>query len=328
MKFLSGLLASLILVSTAFAEEVVPRLHDEYDPAKWPQAELKLSQAGTLKDVFDSGLRPYRFPYMENTTLEVKHVNLTIVLASGKRLPAIPMEWINLTVFTDGELATIEAATPKLTLEQARQQMLKWLPYGENGRTEGDLKEYLTAVEADYLDFDDPYRGIPHGCGIGWSEPGFRKPGGGAKVGVGFRKTASPSHPLSLYFGISWGLNRPSRDRISLHPHPIKPPPGYEDVDMTAPEKYGPDSAVDILRSQGNDIGDGKGGKPIPGSRVESEVKPINERATKKTTKPPKDKTTVADPEDPNSLLWIIAGAFLLVILALLFKIFKGNSTS
>lgn len=325
------LFAKIVLSATASVSvlaEVIPRLHDEYDPQKWPQAELKLSQAGTLKDVFDSGLRPYRFPYLEKTTLELKHVNLTMVLDSGKRLPAIPMEWMQIKVFTDGELATIEAATPKLTLEQARQQMLKWMPYSDNGRTESDLNEYLAAAEADFLDFDDPYRGIPHGCGIGWKEPGFGEAGGGAKVGVGFRKTASPSHPLSLYFGISWGLNRPSKDRISLHPHPIPPPPGYEDVDMTAPEKYGPDSAVDILRSQGYDIGDGKGGKPIPGSGVESEVKPISEREPKKTTKPPEDEITVAEPEVPNRLLWIIAGAILLVILTLLFKAPKGKSGS
>lgn len=329
MKFLSRLLASFGMVVTAISEEVVPRLHDVYDHAKWPQAELKLSQAGTLKDVFDSGLRPYRFPYLEKTTLEIKHVNLTIVLGSGKKLPVFPMEWMNIKVFTDGGLATIEAATPQLTLEQARQQMIKWLPYGDNGRTESDLNEYLAAVEADYLNFDDPYRGIPHGCGIGWNEPGFRKPGGGAKVGVGFRKTVSPSHPLSLYFAISWGLNPASRDRTSLHPHPIKPPPGYDNADMTAPKKYGPDSAVDILQSQGYDIGDGKGGEPIPGFGLESEVKLISKKATKKTSKAPEYKTiTLAETEPRNRFLWIIAGAFLLGIFTLLFRRYKGNSMS
>lgn len=253
MKTLFALCALLGFFIAAFANEVVTHANDEYDPEKWPQAEVRLSRAGTLKNLFDAGLRPYRFPALENTTLEVKHVNLTIVLDSGKRLPTMPLEWMHIKVFPDGELAAIEAASPKLTLDQARQQMIMWLPFGENGRTLTDLNEFLAAVEADYLDFDDPYRGIPHGCGIGWNEPGFRTPGGGPKVGIGFRKTACPKQPLRLYFGASWGLNRPSKDRGLYSPQPIKPPPGYEDVDMSAPERFGPDSEVDVLRSKGVD---------------------------------------------------------------------------
>jgi hypothetical protein len=138
MKTIFGTLL-LAFASILHASDEVPYLAREYDPAKWPQATLKLSQAGTLKDVFDSGLRPYRHPGLENNLLEVKHLNLTILLGSGKRLPTFPMEWMNITPFTDGELSIIEAATPKLTLEQAREEMLKWLPFAENERTKDDL---------------------------------------------------------------------------------------------------------------------------------------------------------------------------------------------
>jgi hypothetical protein len=181
---------SLHALASLWANEI-PRLHDEYDPQKWPKVELKLSKAGTLKDVFDSGLRPYRFPALENSLLEVKHINICVVLDSRNTLPWMQLELINITPFSDGEIATIEAFTPKLTLGQAREEMLKWLPYGENERTSQNLDDYLKAVETDYLDYDDPYRGFADGCGISWNEAGFRELNGGPRCGIGFRKTAS-----------------------------------------------------------------------------------------------------------------------------------------
>lgn len=319
MKILMVFCIGLAILTVSHASEIVPNSHDVYDPNEWPKAELKLSQAATLKDVFDSGLRPYRFPGLENSVLEVKHLDLAILLDSGKRLPAIPVEWMHIKVFTDGELATIEAATPKLTLEQARQQMINWLPYGENDRTETDLDEYLAAVDADYLNYDDPYRGIAHGCGVGWNEPGFKTPGGGPKVGVGFRKTASQQQPLRLYFSASWGLNRPIRDRGGYRPHPIEPPPGYEDVDMTAPAKFGPNSMVDILRSKGVDIGDGKGG--MPQDAYSSSIEGVR-REIERTSQQPYDGRDFTREQSSNnspwlSLLWIGA---LLLLLGLLFQ--------
>ena len=262
MKYFKLILCFLVVLSISNAADEIPRLHDEYDPERWPETHLVFSQAGTLKDVFDSGLRPYRHPGLENSVLEVKHLNLTIQFGSGKRLPKLAVEWMNIKVFTDGELATVEAATPKLTLEKARAEMIKWLPYGVNGRTEKDLDEYLKVVETDYLDFDDPYRGVSHGCSIQWREPGWKEKGGGPQVVAWFRKTASATHPLRVYFKATWSSNRPQRDRGTYRPDPIPPPPGYEHVDMTAPAKFGPDSMVDILRSKGVDIGDGKGGIP------------------------------------------------------------------
>ena len=311
----------LVLVASSLllgAADVVPRLHNEYDPEKWPEAELKLSQAATLKDIFDSGFRPYRHPGLENSLLELKHLNLSIYLGSGMALPPLQLELINITPFRDAEIATIEGFTPKLTLEQARVVMLKLLPYGENRRTENDLNDYLEAVKDDYLDFDDPYRGVPHGCGISWNEPGFKTLGGGPRCGFGFRKTASSTHPLRLHFGLRWGLNRPSKDRGSYRPHPIKPPLGYEDVDMTAPEKFGPDNAVDILRSKDVDIGEQAKAREKNQSREDYSM---NKKPKEGFRTPVREKKT-------NRLPWIIAGVLLAGVLALFFKLIKGKSTS
>lgn len=261
MSIIQISIISIVFAFFAQANEV-PRMNDEYDPKKWPQAELKLSQAGTLRDLFDSGLRPYRHPGLENSLLEVKHVNLLITTGSGKKLPVLTIEVMNITPFSDGEISIIEGFTPRLTLAQAKEEMLKWFPYGVNKRSERELDHYLAAVAKDPLDFDDPYRGLSDGCGVGWYEPGFKAKGGGPQFGIGFRKTASQTHPLSLYFSFSWRLNRPSKD-AKRYQIPIPPPPGYEHVDMTAPRNVGPDSMVEILRSKGVDIGDGRGGIPM-----------------------------------------------------------------
>ena len=305
----AGILILFALLSRA---EVVPRMPDEYDPAKWPLAELKFSQAGTLKDVFDSGLRPYRFPGMENTTLESKHLSLVILLESGKRLPLLRIEMLRIKPFRDGEISLIEGYTPKLTLAQAREEMLKWFPYGENKRSEQELDHYLAAVKKDHLDFDDPYRGLPDGCGIGWYEPGFKTKGGGPQIGIGFRKTASQTHPLSLHFNMSWGLNRSSKDRSVYRTDPIEPPTGYEDVDMTAPRNFGPDSMVEILRSKGVDIGDGKGG--IPMQQYLEEAGQLTENSKSKPEAPKISAPTAFTP-------WVtwIAMILCLIILIMIF---------
>lgn len=327
MKMVCAILL-LAFASFLHASDEIPYLAREYDPAKWPQATLKLSQAATLKDVFDSGLRPYRHPGLENTMLEVKHLNLTILLGSSKRLPAVPLEWMNVKVFNNGELIAIEAATPKLSLGQARQEMLKWLPFAENDRTEDDLDRYIKAVEADFLDFDDPYRGIPDGCGIGWKEPGFQTMGGGPKCGIGFRKTANPTQPLKLYFGFDWGLNRPQKDRGTYRPDPIPPPPGYEHVSMEAPKNFGPDSMVDIFRSKGVDIGESpeaqrkwKQDWGVTGNSAPAASEPIQRKHTTEL-----QKSTSLNEGTSSFMKWLIVFIVIAAVLGLLWLVLKRRS--
>lgn len=242
------LFISLFFGCVLSAAEEIPSVSREYDPAKWPETSLNLDQAGTFKNIFDSGLRPYRYPRLESSFLEVKHFRLRTTLASGKKLPVLSVEKMEISPFDDGEISAIEGFTPKLSLPDAKAEMLKWLPFGE--RTEQDLNSFLGAVEADYMDFDDPYRGRADGCATGWKEPGWKEKDGGPQCTVWFRKTASHDNPLRLHFKMSWSLNRPSKDRKAYR-IPIPPPPGYEHVSMTAPANFGPDSAAEILQARG-----------------------------------------------------------------------------
>lgn len=261
MKIFGAILIFISVVPLCGQNEEVPRMQNEYDPSKWPNATLEFSVAGKLKDVFDSGLRPYRFPGLENTNLEIKHLTLQIVLGSGGKLPALKIEVLRIRPFPDGEISTIEGFTPPLTIEQARSIMLKMLSFAAYQRSEESLDSFLSLVKEDPLYFDDPYHGVSHGFGISWNEPGFKTPGGGPRCGFGFRKTRDAAAPLRLQFGIDWGLNRPRRDRGTWRPEPIEAPPGYEDVDMSAPESFGPDSAIDVALAHKHQIEQSSGSK-------------------------------------------------------------------
>lgn len=299
----------LLLLSRFHATGEVPFLDREYEPSKWPEVHLKLSQAGTLKDVFDSGLRPYRHPGLETSLLEVKHLRLIVHLASEKMLPEIKTEWMNITMFNDGEIANLEGSTPKLSLEEARTEMLKWLPYGT--RSQADLDAYLKAVETDFLDFDDPYRGVPDGYAVGWKEPGWKQRGGGARISVWFRKSVSQTHPLNLYFKLSWDSNRPSKD-AKIYRVPIPPPPGYENVSMDAPKNFGPDSAVNILRAQDVDIGESLGAKRAYENSIKEAQMDRPEKRRSLAAKDPSDskKSTIFP-------WWLVACPLALLFLAL-----------
>ena len=300
-----------ILSINVFAVEKIPFLQGEYDSAKWPEAHLKLSQAGTLKDVFDSGLRPYRFPGLENSTLEVKHIRLVTHLASGKVLPEINVEWINIKMFDDGELAHMEGATPQLSLDQARIEMLKWLPYGT--RPTVDLDNFLKAVKADPLDFDDPYRGLPDGCAVRWKEPGWQEQGGGPQCTIWFRKTFSGIEPLKLYFKLSWGSNRPSKMRAGYR-IPIPPPSGYEHVSMKAPEKFGPDSGADINRSKGISIGESPEARR---AYEEAKKETATERSEKRQPVTSSKSSDIITGKPAPFPWWLVATPIAVLILAL-----------
>ncbi len=285
----------------------------EYDPAEWPSVHLKLSQAGTLKDVFDSGLRPYRLPGLETRTLEVKHMRLTVELASGKHLPTVLTEWLNIRMFDDGEIAHMEGATPRLSIEQARKDLLRWLPYGT--RSIDELDSYLKAVQNDPLDFDDPYSGLSDGCAIRWKEPGWQTEGGGPQCTIWFRKAFSKVEPLRLYFKISWGANRPLRLRKSYR-FPIPPPLGYEQVSMEAPKNYGPDSATDLMRSQMEDIIETPA--EVRGKNQQSDL--VLENGARKAHAVNSENSTGEAPGEVGSISsqWLAWGGIVLALLFLL----------
>lgn len=244
--------------------QVTPARADDYNPERWPAIQLSLSEQGTLKDVFESGLRPYRYPSLENSVLQAKHLRLKVVQGSGLKLPELPVEVLSIRPFDDGELSSLEARTPDLSIEEARQHMKQWLAYGklDNGSpSEQRLEDYLEAVQRDLANFDHIGKGFDDGCRVRWREPDWKTKGGGPSCTVFFRKTSNANKPLFLNLSLNWSSNRLRKDR-KYYRDPIPPPPGFETANMEAPENFGPDSQVDKLRAAGVDVGDGNGGIP------------------------------------------------------------------
>jgi len=285
----------------------------QYDPQQWPTITLRFSEAGTLKDLFDSGLRPYRFPRLEMSLLEAKHARVTILQRSGQTLPEFPAELITIDPLQGGLLAGLEMTRYKTTLEEARALMLPYLPKG--GRNAQDLDRYLAAVKADYLGYDGMGRGVED-FRVRWSDLG------GPRYVVGFRKAFDANRPLIFLMAVDWSQVRTPRQSRSFYKEPIPPPPGYENVSMQAPKKFGPDSQADILVSQG---------KPIAGDRPAPEPLP-SETSTRATpipaATPAHFSPTPAVAKSPGALvereplvwLWVIGIAALLALVALVVK--------
>ena len=240
-----------IILATMVLGQVVGRGEISYDPNDWPQQTLRLSAEGTLKDVFDAGIRPFRIPSFESWVLGFKHSRLRIRPPEGPLLPEVAVEHAEVRVKLGG-LWKILIFSPPMTLDQSQEQMSRWLPLID--KDEPDLSRFLKIVDESFLTFDDRDVGqAPDGFSGGWS--GENK----EMYTVCFQKSYNPRKPLLICVRVFWIHARPRNERRRFFDVPIPPPEGYEDVSMEAPENWGPDSEVDIAKWRGEDIGDGTG---------------------------------------------------------------------
>lgn len=219
---------------------VAPRLESNgaertADFSQWPDHTVKLSTSGSLRELFEAGLRPYRFPRLENSQLEFKHCRISFIQSDEILLPAFATEWADVTVLDGGLLGSIVLKQSPMTLSACRAEILRWIPLGTNPvRTTNDLEEFLEAVAKDYRGYNYGPQAIDHDFRLVW------KDSGGLRFAVWLQQARLPETPLLLKMQVSW--ERPEIQERSLYAVPIPPPPGYENVDMTAPKDLGPDS--------------------------------------------------------------------------------------
>lgn len=285
----------------------------QFDPEKWPRVNVRFSEQGTLKDVFDSGLRPYHFPSLERTTLAAKHVRVTVVCRNGELLPELPAEFIKISPREGGVLSSMELTRCKTTLEEARGLMLPYLPKGN--RTIHGLDRFLDAVKADYLDYNGMGRDMED-FAVQWSDAG------GPRYIVAFRKAVDPIRPLIFYMTIDWSQTRTPKERRSFYKEPIPPPPGYEGVSMEAPEKFGPDSGTNILLSHGTPIAGDRPPTQVPqGFKAPAPAAPLS--ASIPAVSPPApsgiEKRAVVNRKS-GAWLWLIGVSTVTLIAALIWK--------
>ena len=268
--------------------------HPSYDPKDWPKYVIKFSSDGTLKDVFDAGLRPYCFPSLETSALGFKHVHVSFELNSGEVTSQIPVEWGDISPLTDGLLSDIEITSPNLSIQEAESLMVPFLKNGTKPIEK--LRKFLELAKADPRNYDDPYQGDPSKFAISWSEIN------GPKYVVFFKPTFDPNKPVSIAMNARWTIShRTSLQLSSFYNIPIPPPPGYENISMDAPPNFGPDSAVEIARSKG---------LPITGDRTSEEYEKQWREANDKT-RAPKSKTHPTAPTpnftaSPKTWVWSI----------------------
>lgn len=290
-----------------------------YNPKDWPRYTLKLSSEGTLKDIFDSGIRPFRIPGSENSELRFKHSKLLVQSPEGMLFPEVQVEYSELQVKPSG-LWKMTTTSPRVTLEEAKKQMLEWLPI--INKTEDKLDSFLSIVSDNFLNYDDRDFGKA-ADGFYGSWRGKNK----ENYTVWLAKGYNAKTPLRICFRVYWLKSRGMNKSGTFYQGPIPPPAGYENVSMEAPEKWGPDSMADIRKWRGEDIGDGTGS--------EFKMRPLGWEPRQEDTLPPpkrepkpkiaEEKTT--ELQKKSSLPWIITGVLLLGIPLLLLKIFKGKST-
>jgi hypothetical protein len=205
------------------------------DRSDWAAVEIRLTANETLKDLFDAGLRPYRFPTFETTLLEAKHLRVRLDQADGVALPEFQAELANIEVKADWLIAELELANAPMTISEARTEMLRWIQFGTMPkRSEAELDSFLAAVAANYIDYNYGPNAIRHDFRIYWSDVK------NVTYVVWFQQARHPATPLAVHMKIRFPLT-PAQARKSFD-IPIPPPPGYENVDMTAPKDFGPDS--------------------------------------------------------------------------------------
>ncbi len=240
-----------LLISVFFAGTTLSRAGAvvSYNPKDWPDFTLKFSAEGTLKDVYDAGLRPWLSPGSETSFLSFKHARVTVQTHEGVLLPEFPVEYADIYCLPDGRLKGIVMTSPPQSFGSARALILPWFP--KIGKTEKEIDEFFRIVKENQIGYEDPDFGkAPDGFHGAWID--------GKKVdyGIGLQNNKNPDLPFRIVFAIGWKKLMSSKDRGTVHLEPIKPPPEYANESMMPPRKWGPDSTLDKMRALDLDTGE------------------------------------------------------------------------
>lgn len=204
----------------------------------WSRFNIRLSSEANLKDIFDSGLRPYRFPSLETTMLEAKHVYANFILKDGSKLPEYKATTLTIGVRNHGLLSYIELQSPRKSLEESKVEMMRWINFGTHPvRTENDLDQFIHEVKNDPIMYNKTGGGFTDYFRIRWKDEN------GFWYNVWFHQIANVEKPLAVFMKITFP--RPPSPN-SFYNEPIPPPPGYENEDMSAPNNFGPDQIAPI----------------------------------------------------------------------------------
>lgn len=224
--------------------------NSHYMPETWPEITLRLSETGTLKDVFDSGIRPYYLPNgREGSLLEFKHVRLKLQKPDGNLLPLLAVDYARITPKPSG-LSTLDITGQAITLQEAREEMIKWLPY--IGRSSEELDAFLANVRAKYASFDDvTFSPAPQEFKKRWIGKNNER------YTIWLQKAYNEVVPLRMRLLVSWDGARTKREDRTFYDGPIPTPGGYEPLKET--NHHGPDDVSEMMHAKGIPFSPGTG---------------------------------------------------------------------
>ena len=298
--------------------------NSHYLPENWPQHTLRLSETGTLKDVFDSGIRPYYLPnWKEGSLLEFKHVRLTVQKPNGELLPEFAVDYADITPKPSG-LSTLDMTGHAITLEQAREEMIKWLPYA--GKTTQELDVFLANVRAKYASFDDvTFSPPPQKFRLRWFGENNEE------FVVWLQKAYSEEVPLRMRLIVGWHKLRTPREDNTFYDGQIPTPEGYEPMQET--KHHGPDDMSEMKYAKGIPFVEGRGLGGVPHDVIEKSQDdlPQSKSRPEKIGSPterrvPHENTSSKTAKSPMNWIWVI-GILGVSTAAFLVWRLKSNST-
>jgi hypothetical protein len=204
---LFSLVQRLLFALCAFVS-LTGALHGQNSPRQYT---VDFSKTDNLKAVFDAGLRPWRLLGLENSVCMLGKENLKIVM-SGNANFTLKANMVSMEVLEGNHLYSVDLNTAPMTIDAAA-DVARDVCKGLNIDSKG-LDVFVAGIGG-------PARGVP-----AW--------GGHAKINGVFiqvRFETLPSFTRNLAqvaITIRWPVPSP----VLSAEHPIRPPPGYENVSM------------------------------------------------------------------------------------------------
>lgn len=294
-------------------------------PETWPEITLKLSETGTLKDIFDSDIRPYYLPNgREGSLLEFKHVRLKTQQPNDKVLPLFPVDYARITPKPSG-LSTLDITGHAISLQEAREEMMKWLPY--TGKSVEELDAFLENVRVKYASFDDvTFSPPPQEFSLRWFGENNEE------FNVWLQKAYNEVVPLRMRLMVGWDKLRTPRETNTFYEGQIPTPEGYEPMQET--KHHGPDDVSEMMYAKGVPFspGTGLGGSVSNVIEKSQDDLPQSKSRPEKIGSPteirvPHENASSETAKSPMNWIWLI-GIFGVITAAFLVWRWKSKSTS
>ncbi|MCX8495893.1 MAG: hypothetical protein ORN51_06895 [Akkermansiaceae bacterium] len=163
--------------------------------------ELRLTEKGNFREIFDSGLRPKMLSGRSNKSCSVKNVSISLKIG-GRVFPEFVASRLDIDVLNNHLMdEVIIFVDQKMSSKEARELAIRW------GVHEDTL---------DNMNFEN----------FGWE---LVPKNNNWRANAGFVSSYNEEKPLLFRLFISW--KRPFKE-MEMHQGLLPPPPGYEHVSM------------------------------------------------------------------------------------------------